>query len=218
MSIILLPFPHQATAELFLQGPAGKLETITTWPQTPSVQGVVIICHPHPLHQGTMHNKVVTTLARTFVRHDFATVRFNYRGVGQSEGSYGEMQGEIQDLFAVKAWVQQGLPAVPVWLAGFSFGAFISASVANQVADVLQLISVAPAVNYACFQSLTTISCPWLVIHGEEDEVVPFAEAQQFAANPPSALTFIALPKTGHFFHGRLMELQRAIENDSQLA
>ena len=113
-------FPYDDKTFL-LPGPAGKLEVMTTWARK-SHGYVAIICHPHPLQEGTMHNKVVTTLAKTFAQLGVATVRFNYRGVGESEGSYGNMQGEIEDLLAVKAWLRKCLDETLFILAGFSFG------------------------------------------------------------------------------------------------
>lgn len=208
----MLPFPNLASAEFFFPGPVGRLEMITTWPTDQAApRGVVLICHPHPLFQGTMRNKVVTTIAKAYQQLGFATVRFNYRGVGHSEGSYGAMLGEIEDLQAVLAWVQTVLPGLPVALAGFSFGSYIAASVANQTPTVVELLTVAPAVNHADFSGFTAIRCPWRLIMGEQDEVVPFAEVAAFAANPPSPLLFVQLEDTSHFFHGKLAELQQAI-------
>lgn len=209
-------FPRH-TAKLSLQGPAGALEAMTTWPdQEP--QMVAIICHPHPLYQGTMNNKVVTILAKTLIQMGAATVRFNYRGVGASEGSYGEMEGEVADLEAVKTWVNTELPGVKICLAGFSFGAYIAARVANSSDDVVQLISVAPAVQHADFTALTQMDCPWLVIQGEKDEIVPFERIVQFVNSSPRQPKLVTLPDATHFFHGHLLELADAIENHSQLA
>lgn len=196
--------------QLLLPGPVGLLETLTTRAEE-SLAGVAIICHPHPLQEGTMRNKVVTILAKTLAGLGFATVRFNYRGVGLSAGSYGNKIGEIEDLLAVKSWVQSELPDYPLLLAGFSFGAYISASVANQCDDVVRLISVAPAVNHADFAELTNITCPWLVIQGQNDEIVPYEQVAAFADNPPSPLTLISVPETGHFFHGKLLDLREII-------
>ncbi len=204
-------FSRVAQEAIFLSGPTGRLEALTTWPKAPDCCGVAIVCHPHPLYHGSMHNKVVTTLAKAYDRMGFATLRFNYRGVGQSAGEYGHMEGEIADLLAVKTWVERVLPGVPMALAGFSFGSFIAASVANQCPEVLELITVAPAVNHADFSVLTSIRCPWRLIMGEADEVVPYEEVRAFADHPPSPLDFISLPATSHFFHGRLPELQAAV-------
>lgn len=193
-----------------LPGPSGALEVATTWPQKVQQEVVGIVCHPHPLYHGTMHNKVVTTVARAFDQMGVPTVRFNYRGVGKSEGTYGDMVGEQADLRAILAWVHATLPGWKIWLAGFSFGAFISAVVANEAAPS-RLISIAPAVHHADFNQLTHIHCPWLVVQGDADEVVPFQAVQAFADQPPSPLTFQVFPGVGHFFHGHLIELREAL-------
>ncbi len=195
----------------FIPGPSGKLEVILSRSETHKPI-IAVVCHPHPLHEGTMHNKVVTTLSRAFEQLGAATVRFNYRGVGQSDGDYGDMLGESEDLQAVIAWVQQQFPDYVLWLAGFSFGAFIAANVANQRDDVTQLVTVAPAVNHADFDVLTAVKCPWLIIQGDQDEVVPFEQVKAFAENPPVPVMFIAMPDVTHFFHGKLIELRETIK------
>ena len=112
---------------IYIAGPEGKLEANVSGLGSPlQVFNIGIICHPHPLHQGTMHNKVVTTVTRTWQKLGLATVRFNFRGVGESEGHYGEGKGEIEDLKAVIVFAQQRHPEAKIWLAGFSFGAVIS--------------------------------------------------------------------------------------------
>ena len=143
---------------IFIDGLVGQLEAITS-DLSPNSERIVIICHPHPLFQGTMHNKVITTIAKAFQLKNYASVRFNYRGVGKSAGNYGDIAGEVDDCLSVYNWVLQKVPHAKISLAGFSFGAFISASVANQK-KCEQLISVAPAVNNADFLSLKNISCP----------------------------------------------------------
>jgi len=134
------------TNSFMLPGPAGQLEALVSTPQQNARETVAIICHPNPLFEGTMHNKVVTTIAKAFDLLGLTTVRFNYRGVGKSEGEYGETIGETEDCLAIVDWVQKTYPNYSLWLSGFSFGAYISASVANQMA-VAQLVSIAPAVN-----------------------------------------------------------------------
>lgn len=194
----------------FIDGPAGCLEVMTTSPESPTSDIVMIICHPHPLHEGTMHNKVVTTIARAGEQSQLPTVRFNFRGVGKSEGEYGEMVGETEDLLAIVAWTQQTLPNYEIILAGFSFGSFIAASVANKM-KTRQLINIAPAVNHADFNSLSNIQCPWLVIQGDHDEIIPPERVFEFTKNPPAPLELIVLPDAGHFFHGRLVELREIL-------
>lgn len=187
-----------------LTGPVGHLEVATT---PGDGLATAIICHPHPLQEGTMNNKVVTTLMRAYKQRGMRTVRFNYRGVGQSQGEYGNMVGEQADLQAIIAWVQRCLPTTELYLAGFSFGAWISAAVAQQV-QPQHLISVAPAVNHADFHSLKPLSCPWVVIQGEADEVVPADKVIAWAKGMGQAVKLIQFPAVGHFFHGQLIALR----------
>jgi len=202
-------FPKEQKA-FILQGPAGALEVLTTWPAKDLKKRVGIICHPHPQQQGTMSNKVVTTIAKAFDRLGLPTLRFNFRGVGKSEGEFGNTIGEREDLLAIMKWVKEVLPDHEIWLAGFSFGSFIAASIANQE-KVTQLLTIATTVNHYDFVSLTNIQCPWLSIVGEQDELVPIAEVESFASNPPVPMKLIVMPGVGHFFHGHLIELRELI-------
>lgn len=195
---------------LILPGPAGDLECLTDYPADAAVNTVVIICHPHPLYQGTMHNKVVTTLARAYAELGMATVRFNYRGVGKSAGEYGNVEGEVLDALAVYDWVRSVLPECRIAMAGFSFGAFIAASVASQKACE-HLVSVAPAVNHAAYESLVNIDCPWLIVQGEADEVVPVDEVIAWENQLTTPHQFVLLPGVSHFFHGKLLELREQV-------
>ena len=200
-----------ATASRFcITGPAGPLEVMTTYPTEGRCTQVMVICHPNPLHQGTMDNKVVSTLARAAEQLGLASVRFNFRGVGQSAGEYGDLVGEQADLQAVLAWVAAALPGVPVVLAGFSFGSYIAAMVARHV-TLRGLISIAPPINMYEFSGLDRISCPWLVVMGEADEIVPFATVAEWASAPPAPLTWVTFPEVGHFFHGHLIELREQV-------
>lgn len=202
-------FPRQQEV-FFLPGQAGQLEVLTTWPQETTKKSVSIICHPHPQQGGTMNNKVVTTIAKALDRLGLATVRFNFRGVGRSEGEYGKTIGECKDLLAIVKWVKKVLPDYDIWLAGFSFGSYIAASIANQE-NVAQLVTIATTVNHYNFLSLTNIKSPWLSIIGEHDELVPVAKVKAFATHSPVPMKLIALPGAGHFFHGRLIELRELI-------
>lgn len=201
----------QGDSTFELMGPAGVLEVMTTWPKQTNKVAVGIICHPHPLHQGTMHNKVVTTIAKAFDQIGLATVRFNFRGVGKSAGEYGYTVGESDDLRAVLQWVNTVLPNYSIWLAGFSFGAYITAKVANQQTKIKQLVTVAPAVTHHDFTDFTRIHCPWLVIHGDQDDVIPLVAVKTWVENPPSPLKFIVMKGAGHFFHERLIELKELL-------
>ncbi|MFT3742343.1 MAG: alpha/beta fold hydrolase [Gammaproteobacteria bacterium] len=198
-------------AVTYIQGPVGQLEALVNPP--PAVgQPVVIICHPHPLYGGTMHNKVVTTLARAFSELDMGTVRFNYRGVGQSVGSYGEGIGETEDGIAIFNWVKQQFPASPVWVAGFSFGCYVAAGLAAKYPDIKQLVTIAPAVNHADFTGFTSVQCPWLLIMGDADEIVPVADVQAWVAHFPLPIKTYYLPGVSHFFHGQLGLLRETVQ------
>jgi len=198
------------TEPLIIAGPVGALEALLEQPQVSAPAGFAVICHPHPLHGGTLNNKVVYTLARAFQELGSATLRFNYRGVGASAGSYDDGRGETDDTLAVIAHARTRWPGATVSLAGFSFGALVALRAAASVAAT-RLISVAPAVSRAEFASLPRPSCPWLVVQGDADEIVDYRQVQAFAAAfmPPPQLRI--LPGVDHFFHGRLHELHDAV-------
>jgi alpha/beta superfamily hydrolase len=196
-----------------IDGPAGVLEALLEQPQEQpqdwSPAAFAVICHPHPLYGGTMHNKVVHTVSRACQERGMPTLRFNYRGVGASTGSYDEGRGETQDALAVVAAGRARWPHAALTLAGFSFGGMVSLMAAATAAPA-RLISVAPAVTRAGFASIARPACPWLIVQGDADEVVDAREVQAFAASfqPPPQL--VLLPGAGHFFHGRLNELRDA--------
>jgi alpha/beta superfamily hydrolase len=193
-----------------IAGPSGALEAVLHDTDMPATH-VGIICHPNPLQDGTMHNKVVTTVARSFNDMGIMALRFNYRGVGLSEGKYGDVVGEVDDCLAVVAWALQQWPQAKLWLAGFSFGAYIAAATATKV-PTQQLISIAPAVERMPYTTLGKINCPWLVIQGETDDVVTPQAVYDWFETLDAQKTLVRLPDTGHFFHGKLMDLRREIE------
>lgn len=194
---------------LLIGGPAGVLEAVLEEPQVSQPAAFGVVCHPHPLHGGTMHNKVVHTVARACQERGMPTLRFNYRGVGASAGSYDEGRGETQDTLAVVAAGRARWPDAALTLAGFSFGGMVSLCAAAAAAPA-RLISVAPAVTRAEFASIARPPCPWLIVQGDADEIIDCREVQAFAARfePPPQL--VILPGVGHFFHGRLTELRDA--------
>lgn len=202
-----------ASGELTLRGGAGAIEAMVELPD-PAHQrrGTLIVCHPHPLQEGTMHNKVVTMIARSAREMGLAAVRFNFRGVGASEGRYDEGKGEAQDVIAIAQWLAEVRPGDQLWLAGFSFGAYVAARAA-QALPVRQLITVGPAVENFDFSRLKRPDCPWLVIQGEEDDVVSPQAVFDWAAAVKPPVQLIRMPETGHFFHRRLMDLRGALKN-----
>ncbi|MBS0359303.1 MAG: alpha/beta hydrolase [Proteobacteria bacterium] len=198
------------TNKIFIQGPSGILETVVTYPSEETVSAIGVVCHPHPLMEGTMNNKVVTTVGRAFNEMGWLSVRFNFRGVGASEGSYADGIGEVDDVLAVLKWVSTEWPGIPIYLAGFSFGSFVAYCAALQW-PVKQLIVIAPPVHHFDFTNKPLPQCPWVVIQGEKDEVVPPKEVFdwiEFLEKKPQVIRF---PDTGHFFHGKLVELRKEL-------
>jgi alpha/beta superfamily hydrolase len=172
--------------------------------------GFAVVCHPHPLYGGTLTNKVVHMLARGLQEQGLATLRFNFRGVGQSEGQYDEGRGETADALAVVAWGLTRWPQAPLTLAGFSFGSMV-ALMAAPSAHPVRLITVAPAVSNALYAGIRQPDCPWLIVQGQADELVDYRAVVEFAArfSPPPVLRL--LPGVDHFFNGHLPELRQAI-------
>jgi alpha/beta superfamily hydrolase len=201
-----------AAAKFLLPGPAGALEVATDVAQADATRaGTAIICHPNPVQGGTMTNKVVTTLERALRELGLATVRFNFRGVGASEGVFDNGAGETDDALAVAHWVQNVRPDDQLWLAGFSFGSYAATRVAGKL-PVRQLITVAPAVTKWNFRTLPVPACPWLVIQGEADEVVEPQSVYDFVAATSPRPDLVRFPDTGHFFHGKLIELRTVVQ------
>lgn len=206
-------FPEQE-ASFALSGPAGKLETITDVAERAEARrGVAVICHPNPVQGGTMHNKVVTMVERSLRESGLDTVRFNFRGTGESAGSYDNGIGESDDLAAVVAWVRKVRPGDAVWLAGFSFGSYVT--LRNAVAlKADALISIAPPAGRWSFEAIAIPTCPWLVVMGEEDEVVDPQTVFDWIDSLERPPKLVRMPETGHFFHRRLMDLRGAIKHD----
>jgi alpha/beta superfamily hydrolase len=205
-------FPAEASS-FALAGPAGKLEVTTdATDQAEARRGTVVICHPHPLQGGTMHNKVVTKLERSLRESGLDTVRFNFRGVGASEGEFDNGLGEGDDLAAVVAWARRVHPGDALWLAGFSFGSFVTISNAVRLqADAL--VSIAPPAGRWDFSSLRTPTCPWLIVQGDEDEIVDPQAVYDWIDSLDAEPVLVRMPETSHFFHRRLMDLRGAVKH-----
>ena len=196
------------TVRQLLAGPAGHLECSLDAPAG-GLQplGVAVICHPHPQHGGTMDNKVVQTMARALLQLGWRTVRFNYRGVGASQGAWDEGRGEVDDALAVIEASRD--PSVPFMLGGFSFGAFVAAQAATLLptqAKPERLLLVGPSTQR---QRMADVPSGSIVIHGESDEVVPLSATLDWAR--PQHLPVIVFPGVGHFFHGQLALLKTVL-------
>ena len=201
-----------------IAGPAGPLQAVVEDPRAagaPPPVAFAVVCHPHPLHGGTMDNKVVTTLARTFHELAMPTIRFNFRGVGESAGSFDEGRGETDDALAVVNFGRQRWPGAALWLAGFSFGGRVALGAASrpQAGAVARLVTIAPAFTryYASPAEVPVPPCPWLLVQGDADEVIDAADVITWARaiSPPPQLA--VLPGVGHFFHGNLNLLRDTI-------
>ncbi|MDN6857924.1 alpha/beta hydrolase [Pseudomonas sp. CAN2814] len=197
---------------LFLDGPEGQLEALHL--ATPDARGVALICHPHPLFAGTMQNKVVATLQRAARDAGYATLRFNFRGVGQSAGSYAEGRGEIDDVLAAAHWLAEQHPGLPLTLMGFSFGSCVAGNAAERLeeqgADLAQLFMLAPPVER--FDVDLPERCPLTVIQPEADEVVTPERVYAWSAELTKPHELIRIPDCSHFFHGKLIELKDLIQ------
>lgn len=196
---------------LLLDGPAGTIESLLEAPPDQEPVGCAVVCHPHPVHGGTMHNKVAHTLARSFVNSGMAALRFNFRGVGKSAGAFDDGIGELDDIFAALDWLRNTLPESPLWLSGFSFGAALAVRAAVD-ANPAGLISIAPAVRRFANSLDAQPQCPWLIAIGDQDELVDVDETIEWVNALEPGPELQVFPDTGHFFHGKLVLLRNAAE------
>ena len=209
------PTAHQS---LLLDGPAGALEVVVDFPEPAEARPLVaVVCHPLPTEGGTMHNKVVTMVARALRELGATTVRFNFRGTGASAGEFDDGRGEREDLRTVVDWVQDARPGDRLWLAGFSFGAYVTlAAAAELLPDAV--ISIAPpaAGRGWDFAAIAAPDVPWLVVQGDADEIVDpnavYAWIDGLARQPQ----LVRMPDTSHFFHRKLVDLRGAIQHETK--
>lgn len=195
---------------LLIDGPVGRLEVLVSDPAR-DARAVAVVCHPHPLHGGTMHNKVVHMLARTFGDLGAHTLRFNFRGVGRSDGAHDHGVGETDDAAAVIEWARARYPDRALWLAGFSFGAYVALRAAGRAAPD-RLVAVAPAVNLYDFSVVPTPDCPWWLLQGGADEIVPPEAVRAWSDRLVPAPRRLWFDGVGHFFHGRLNDIRGGLQ------
>ena len=202
---------NAGTLRELIAGPAGSIECAVDEPSG-APRGVAVVCHPHPQHGGTLDNKVVQTLARAALQLGYRSVRFNFRGVGASTGSWDDGRGEVDDAAAVIRYFvgsQAGVAGQPWLLAGFSFGAYVASQAAAQWPDDAKpqrLVLVGPSTQK---QAMPNVPADTVVIHGETDEVVPLSSTLDWAR--PQGLPVIVFPGVGHFFHGQLARLKSVV-------
>ena len=205
---------HPANTEhLFIDGPAGPLECVLEDPHADndgSASAFAVVCHPHPLHEGTMHNKVAHTLARAALARGAPALRFNFRGVGRSAGDHDEGRGETDDTLAAVEWMRGRHPGADLWLMGFSFGAMVALRAAAAV-EPTRLVTVAPAVMRFAADHPAPPPVPWLLVQGLADELVDAAAVRAWAAQQTPPPRLHEMPGVSHFFHGHLHELRDAV-------
>jgi uncharacterized protein len=198
--------------KVMIDGPAGPLEA-SAEEGSGAAAPYAIVCHPHPQFGGTMDNKVVTTVARALGACGMPTIRFNFRGVGASAGSYDDGRGETEDAAAVAAWGAKRWPARQVLLAGFSFGAYVAMRLAQTLTPA-RLITIAPPIGRFEFTAFSAPDCPWLIVQGEADDVVDPQAVRAWGEAHSATAHLVMLAGVGHFFHGHLVELRDAIETE----
>ena len=202
------------TQSLTLPGPAGAIEALLDTPlpaDGAAPRGTAVIAHPHPQFGGTMTNKVVQTVARACVQCGWRALRFNFRGVGASQGAYDEGRGELQDMLAA---IEQQAPAeAPLLIAGFSFGAFVAAQAVAALQGrrpIERVVLVGTAASrFAVAPIAAELHPATLVIHGEQDDTVPLGAVLDWAR--PQSLPITVVPGGGHFFHGQLPLLKSLV-------
>jgi len=196
----------RAGERIFIQGGAGRIETVVDRPQG-RPRGIALVAHPHPLYGGTLDNKVVQTLAKAFVDLGYVSLRPNFRGVGASEGAHDEGWGETEDLLAVLAHAKKEIGDLPVVLAGFSFGAAVQTQVAQRTRPE-RVVLVGVAVGRFPSESVPPDT---IVIHGDADETIPLTKVLDWAR--PQELPVVVIPGADHFFHLRLHLIKSIVRN-----
>ncbi|MGH8279500.1 MAG: alpha/beta hydrolase [Gammaproteobacteria bacterium] len=195
--------------KLTFNGPAGTLEGLLDAPGD-APRALAVVCHPHPLHQGSMTNKVAYILARAFNDLGALSLRFNFRGVGQSTGRFDAGVGETEDALAALDWLAAGHPGLPLWLAGFSFGAYVALR-AQSRRDVARLVTVSPDVQRFTPGTIGLPHVPWLMIQGDADDVVSPRATLEWVGGLEHRPELAVLKGAGHFYHGRLNEVRQAV-------
>lgn len=194
-----------AVQKFSVAGTAGLLEGIVHMPDK-EICAIAVVAHPLPTMGGNMDNKVAVTLAKTFAELGCVALRFNFRGVGASEGEFTGGDGETEDLIAIARYAQEQFgDELPLLLSGFSFGGYVAARAAQRLKP-RNLVLAAPAVGRFTAGDMPAVAPDTLVIHGEHDDVVPLAEVLDWAR--PQHLPIVVLPQAEHFFHGRLTQLR----------
>ena len=195
-----------------IAGPAGPLEALLDEPEG-EPRAVAVFGHPHPLHGGTMHTKALYQAAKAMPRIGVAALRFNFRGVGRSVGTFDAGPGEKEDFKAAVDFVSERFPDAPIWAAGMSFGSSIAMTVGAQDSRVSLLLGIAPPVDRYDFDALRTCTLPKFIIHGEEDELISIKEIRKFYSQIPEPKELVTIEYANHLFEGKTPLVAEAVED-----
>lgn len=196
---------------MLIPGPAGEIEVLTAGPeQLDPALPIAVICHPHPLYGGSLTNKVVHILSEAFNDLGLLSISFNFRGVGRSGGRYGHGRGETDDLLAVVNWFRERFPEAPLWLSGFSFGAYVAAR-GHREAGAERLLLVAPPVTLFDFSEVPHIEVPWMVLQGGRDEIIEAQKVSAWVHTQDNRPDYRWMAEADHFFHGRLNRVRETV-------
>jgi alpha/beta superfamily hydrolase len=198
---------------LFVPGPAGRLEALLEEPEEQAPTEAALVCHPHPQHGGTMHNKVVYRIARGLRRTGAVVLRFNYRGVNLSEGTYAHGEGELDDASAALDFLRQRYPGLPYTLAGFSFGSRIVLRLGCAEAGAKRLIAVGYPTSYRDSSYLNGCTTPRVFVQSTRDQFGPREEIEQLVGTLPEPKQLVLIEAADHFFSDALDRLEEAIAN-----
>jgi len=195
-----------------IPGPAGPLEALIDLPEG-EPRAVAVFGHPHPLHGGTMHTKALYQAAKAMPRIGVAALRFNFRGVGRSAGTFDSGPGEKDDFRAALSYVEQRFSDLPIWAAGMSFGSWVAMTVGAEDARVTLLLAIAPPVDRYDFGVLKTCTLPKFIVHGESDELISIKEIRRFYAQIPEPKELVAIEDANHLFEGKTSMVGEAVED-----
>jgi len=195
-----------------IAGPAGPLEALLDEPEG-EPRAVEVFGHPHPQHGGTMHTKALYQAAKAMPRIGVAALRFNFRGVGRSVGTFDAGPGEKEDFKAAVDFVSERFPDAPIWAAGMSFGSWIAMTVGAQDSRVSLLLGIAPPVDRYDFDALRTCTLPKFIIHGEEDELISIKEIRKFYSQIPEPKELVTIEYANHLFEGKTPLVAEGVED-----
>jgi hypothetical protein len=203
--------PASRLQSISIPGPAGRIEGLLQEHDAGTPSFTATVCHPHPLHGGTLHNKVVHRVASVLHGLGAVVLRFNFRGVGKSEGLHDQGEGELEDARAALAWVRGRHPGVAAWVAGFSFGAWVAARLAASEPGVARLVLIAPPVDLYDFSAMRTARLPKVVVQGTADVVCPPQSLEREFPLWSEPRRLVEVEGASHFFDRRLGELAEAL-------